>query len=112
MAALTDPVFRDTASDAATAAAVNAASALPDPAAPFVGQVWRTVIDTFVGQLSFVRVISGRLAKGELHNSTANGKELAGALVQDVVTHLSDATAKPAQVASAVHQALAEREAV
>ena len=56
----------------------------PDPAAPFVGQVWRTVIDTFVGQLSFVRVISGTLAKGELHNNSANSKESAGALVTTV----------------------------
>jgi elongation factor G len=53
----------------------------PDPAAPFVGQVWRTVIDTFVGQLSFVRVISGTLAKGELFNVSANSKESAGAIL-------------------------------
>ncbi len=71
----------------------------PDPAAPFVGQVWRTVIDTFVGQLSFVRVISGRLAKGELHNSTANGKELAGALVTTVgKKQISVETAGPGEI--------------
>jgi len=56
----------------------------PDPAAPFVGQVWRTVIDAFVGQLSFVRVISGTLGKGELHNSSINAKELVGSLVTTV----------------------------
>ena len=56
----------------------------PDPAAPFVGQVCRTVIDTFVGQLSFVRVITGTLTKGELHNNTANSKESAGALIHPI----------------------------
>ncbi len=56
----------------------------PDPTAPFVGQVWRTVIDTFVGQLSFVRVVQGTLVKGELQNTTANCKETAGSLVTTV----------------------------
>jgi elongation factor G len=55
-----------------------------DPNAPFVGQVWRTAIDTFVGQLSFVRVIAGTLAKGELHNASTGGKESAGALITTV----------------------------
>ena len=36
--------------------------------------------------------------------------ELAGALVQEVVSHLSEAKAKPAQLTAAVTQALAERE--
>ena len=67
-------VFKDTAGN----------TLKPDPAAPFVGQVWRTVIDTFVGQLSFVRVISGTLTKGELHNVTANSKESAGAISHTV----------------------------
>jgi elongation factor G len=56
----------------------------PDPAAPFVGQVWRTVIDTFVGQLSFVRVISGTLAKGDYTDTTANGRETVGALIHTI----------------------------
>ena len=57
---------------------------LPDPAAPFIGQVCRTVIDTFVGQLSYVRVITGTLTKGELHNNTANNKESAGSLIHTI----------------------------
>jgi len=56
----------------------------PDPAAPFIGQVWRTAIDTFVGQLSFVRVIAGTLHKGELHNASVNGKESVGALIHTI----------------------------
>ncbi|MFZ4395194.1 MAG: elongation factor G [Kiritimatiellia bacterium] len=56
----------------------------PDHAAPFIGQVCRTVIDTFVGQLSFVRVITGTLTKGELYNVTANSKESAGALIHTI----------------------------
>ncbi len=56
-----------------------------DPAAPFVGLVWRTAIDTFVGQLSFVRVISGMIAPhAELHNTITGAKEMAGTLVQTV----------------------------
>jgi elongation factor G len=56
----------------------------PDPAAPFIGQVCRTVIDTFVGQLSFVRVIAGTLTKGELFNVTANSKESAVAIIHTI----------------------------
>ena len=56
----------------------------PDPAAPFVGQVWRTVIDTFVGQLSFVRVIYGTLTKGEYFDASANSKESVGALIHTI----------------------------
>ena len=67
-------VFKDT----------TGAELKPDPAAPFVGQVWRTAIDTFVGQLSFVRVVSGTVTKGELHNISANGKELVGALIHTI----------------------------
>ena len=67
-------VFKDTAGNVIK----------PDPAAPFIGQVCRTVIDTFVGQLSFVRVITGTLTKGELHNSSTNSKESAGALIHPI----------------------------
>jgi len=56
----------------------------PDPAAPFIGQVCRTVIDTFVGQLSFVRVIAGTLTKGELFNVTANSRESAVAIIHAI----------------------------
>ncbi len=47
-----------------------------DPNGPFVGQVWRTAIDTFMGQLNFVRVISGKLKAGmTVTNTSTNAKE-------------------------------------
>ncbi|MFO7937899.1 MAG: GTP-binding protein, partial [Kiritimatiellia bacterium] len=44
-----------------------------DPEAPFIGQVWRTAIDPFMGQLSFVRVISGKLKAGMSVTNTSTG---------------------------------------
>ncbi|MGI6496208.1 MAG: elongation factor G [Kiritimatiellia bacterium] len=53
-----------------------------DPSAPFVSQVWKTAVDPFVGQLSYVRVFSGTLKVGAaLQNTTTGGKETAGALL-------------------------------
>jgi len=50
---------------------------------PFVGYVWRTVNDSFVGQLAFVRVLGGTLkADSEFLNVTKNQKERVGALLQ------------------------------
>lgn len=50
--------------------------------APFAGLVWRTVVDPFVGQLSFVRVFSGTLtADCEVMNSSNGQKEKVGALL-------------------------------
>ena len=56
----------------------------PDPAAPFVGQVWRTLIDPFIGQVSYVRVISGTLVKGDLVNTSTGAHESAGAIITTV----------------------------
>ncbi len=57
----------------------------PDPNAPFVGLVWRTVVDPFIGQLSYVRVVSGTLTPhADLHNTTIGGKETVSALVTTV----------------------------
>lgn len=57
----------------------------PDSNAPFVGLVWRTVIDPFIGQLSYVRVIAGTLTPhADLHNTTIGGKETISALVTTV----------------------------
>ncbi|MDD5706603.1 MAG: elongation factor G [Kiritimatiellae bacterium] len=57
----------------------------PDPKGPFVGLVWRTVIDTFVGQLSYVRVISGTLTpQTEMLNTSHGTREIAAALVATV----------------------------
>lgn len=56
-----------------------------DPAAPFVGQVWRTSVDTFLGQLTYVRVISGTLTTGmSVQNTTTDTKETIAALLHVV----------------------------
>ncbi len=44
-----------------------------DPTAPFIAQVWRTEIDTFVGQMSFIRVLSGTLTPGATLQNNSNG---------------------------------------
>ena len=53
-----------------------------DPAAPFSAFVWRTVVDPFLGQLSLVRVISGKLATPcEVVNASTGAKENIGSMV-------------------------------
>jgi elongation factor G len=48
----------------------------PSPTAPFTGFVWRTVNDSFVGQLTFVYVCGGTLTPGmEVQNVTKSQKE-------------------------------------
>lgn len=44
-----------------------------DANGPFIGQVWRTTMDTFLGQLSFIRVISGKLKTGMSVTNTSTG---------------------------------------
>jgi elongation factor G len=52
------------------------------PADPFVGFVWRTVNDAFVGQLTFVRVLGGTIhSDSEIFNATKNHKERIGTLL-------------------------------
>lgn len=54
-----------------------------DPEAPFAAQVWRTAIDTFVGQLSYIRVLSGTLKPGmAVQNSNTGAKETVSSLLQ------------------------------
>ncbi len=53
-----------------------------DAEGAFVGQVWRTTIDTFLGQLNFVRVISGRLKPGmSVVNTDTGSKETVSAMM-------------------------------
>lgn len=53
-----------------------------DPDGPVIAQVWRTEIDTFVGQLSFIRILSGTLAPGMvLQNNNTGAKETVSAIV-------------------------------
>jgi len=54
----------------------------PQKDQPFVGFVWRSVNDPFVGQLSFVRVLAGTLTPDtEVYNSVQGTKEKVGALM-------------------------------
>lgn len=45
------------------------------PDAPFVGLVWKTVSDSFVGQMSYVRVLSGTLKVDTEVENLASGRE-------------------------------------
>ena len=59
----------------------NAIAVSPD--SPLVAQVWRTVNDPFVGQLTFVRVIGGTLSSdSEVQNVNQKQKERIGAVLQ------------------------------
>ena len=53
------------------------------PESPLVAQVWRTVNDPFVGQLTFTRIIGGTLSSdSEVNNVNQKKKERIGALLQ------------------------------
>ncbi|MFL5330857.1 MAG: elongation factor G [Gemmataceae bacterium] len=55
----------------------------PDPVAPFVGQVFKTVNDKFVGHMTFIRVFSGKLKDhATIHNSRTNKSAHLGALLR------------------------------
>ncbi len=52
-----------------------------DPNGPFLGQVFRSVVDPFVGHLTIFRVISGTLkSDGDFYNVTQQTKERTGKL--------------------------------
>ena len=54
-----------------------------DPNGPFVSQVWKTAVDPFLGQLNYLRVLSGTLKVGEtLQNNNNGGKETVGSLLR------------------------------
>ena len=54
-----------------------------DPNGPVVAQVWRTAFDAFLGQLSYIRVISGTVTPGmTLNNLSTDTKETIPALLQ------------------------------
>ena len=54
-----------------------------DPSAPLVAQVWRTAVDPFIGQINYVRIVSGTMTSGMtvLNNSTDN-KETISTMLQ------------------------------
>jgi elongation factor G len=66
-------VFTNTEGEAITA----------DPNGPFVAQVWRTSSDTFLGQLNYIRVLSGTLTPGmTVQNNSTDTKENVSAMLQ------------------------------
>jgi elongation factor G len=51
----------------------------PDPDAPFVAQVFKTIADPFVGRLTYFRVVAGTLrAQGHVYNVRAKEEERVG----------------------------------
>jgi elongation factor G len=53
----------------------------PDPNGPFLAQVFRSVVDPFVGHLTYFRVVSGTLrSDSEFYNVTRSAKERTGKL--------------------------------
>lgn len=46
-----------------------------DPSAPFSAVIFKTSIDPFVGKISYVKVLSGTLEKGEVYNASKDTKE-------------------------------------
>jgi len=53
-----------------------------DPSDPFVGLVWKTINDPFIGQLTFVRVWGGTLSSdSEVQNASKKQKERIGSLL-------------------------------
>ncbi len=54
----------------------------PDPAAPFVAQVFKTTADPFVGRLTLFRVLSGTIhSQAHLYNATRHEEERIGNLL-------------------------------
>lgn len=51
----------------------------PDPKGPFIGQVFRSIVDPYVGQLTLFRVFSGTLkSDSDFYNVTTRTKERTG----------------------------------
>lgn len=46
-----------------------------DPSASFSGAIFKTSIDPYVGKISYIKVLSGTLAKGEIYNASKKLKE-------------------------------------
>jgi len=54
----------------------------PDPDGPFVAQVFRSMVDPFVGHLTYFRVFSGTLrSDSDFYNSSTQTKERSGKIV-------------------------------
>ena len=68
--------------EAGTRTTVDGTELAPDPSAPFVAQVFKTVADPFVGRLTYFRVYSGTLrGQGHVFNATRKQEERIGNLL-------------------------------
>ncbi len=65
-----------------TRATANGTELTPDPAGPFVAQVFKASADPFVGRLTYFRVVSGTLSgQGHVYNATRRESERIGNLL-------------------------------
>lgn len=54
-----------------------------DPNGPLIAQVWRTAADPFIGQLNYVRILSGTMTPGmTIQNNSTESKETVSGMVQ------------------------------
>ncbi|MEI7946642.1 MAG: elongation factor G [bacterium] len=54
-----------------------------DPNGPLIAQVWRTASDPFIGQLNYVRILSGTMTPGmTIQNNSTDSKETVSGMVQ------------------------------
>ena len=54
-----------------------------DPNGPLIAQVWRTASDPFIGQLNYVRILSGTMTPGmTIQNNSTESKETVSGMVQ------------------------------
>ncbi len=54
-----------------------------DPNGPLIAQVWRTAADPFIGQLNYVRILSGTMTPGmSIQNNSTDSKETVSGMVQ------------------------------
>ena len=54
-----------------------------DPNGPLIAQVWRTAADPFIGQLNYVRILSGTMTPGmAIQNNSTDSKETVSGMVQ------------------------------
>lgn len=54
-----------------------------DPNGPLIAQVWRTAADPFIGQLNYLRILSGTMTPGmTIQNNSTDTKETVSGMVQ------------------------------
>lgn len=76
------PSAKESSSEKGTDSSGNEVTVECDPDKPLVAHVFKTVADPFIGKLSYVKVISGKLTSGtEVKNSTTGESEKIGKII-------------------------------